>query len=243
MKEFEIEKEDGFFIGPSIIGRNKNLSLTAKGLMYVFFTLPPEWDYSFNGLVSICKEGKHLVRRTINELKEAGFIEISQYRDDKGHYQYKYMVFRKPRLERHLCENSPRPDLRTSVNQHQLNNKKLKDKIDKTKNTVFEHNILSNELIKTGYVDEKEDNLLFLFDELFKKELDKGHSYKELFGAIHYIVPKVISRNFLDEDGNEIENKYGYFKTSLNDNFKKFEATIGELWEDEKNIGDERSER
>ena len=73
--------------------------------------------------------------------------------------------------------------------------------------------------------------------------MDKGHSYKELFGAIHYIVPKVILRNFLDEDGNEIENKYGYFKTSLNDNFKKFEATIGELWEDEKNIGDERSER
>jgi hypothetical protein len=78
MREFEIEKEDGYSVVPSAIGRNMNLSLSTKGLLYVFFTLPPEWDYSFNGLVAICKEQKHALRTTINELKDAGFIEISQ---------------------------------------------------------------------------------------------------------------------------------------------------------------------
>ena len=84
MKEFEIEKIDGYSVVPSSIGREHELSLSAKGLMYVFFTLPPEWDYSFKWLVSICKEQNHALMTTINELKDAGFIEISQYRDEKG---------------------------------------------------------------------------------------------------------------------------------------------------------------
>ena len=29
--------------------------------MYVFFTLPPEGDYSLNGLVAICKEGRDVI--------------------------------------------------------------------------------------------------------------------------------------------------------------------------------------
>lgn len=33
---------------------------------------------------------------------------------------------------------------------------------------------------------------------------------------IHYIVPRVISNNFKDEDGNTIENKFGYFKNAIN---------------------------
>ena len=41
-KEFEIDLKEGYFIAPSPIGRNMDLSLRAKGLMYVFFTLPPE---------------------------------------------------------------------------------------------------------------------------------------------------------------------------------------------------------
>ena len=38
MKEFEIEKEDGYSIVPSSIAKEHDLSLSAKGLMYVFFT-------------------------------------------------------------------------------------------------------------------------------------------------------------------------------------------------------------
>ena len=43
-REFEIDLDEGYFIAPSPIGRNMDLSLRAKGLMYVFFTLPPEWE-------------------------------------------------------------------------------------------------------------------------------------------------------------------------------------------------------
>lgn len=92
MKEFKIEREEGYFVGPSPIGRNKDLSLRAKGLMYVFFTLPPEWDYSLNGLVAICKEGRDVIKNTLSELKKHGYIEISEYRNQKRQIQYKYIV-------------------------------------------------------------------------------------------------------------------------------------------------------
>ena len=239
MKEFEIEKEDGYSIVPASIGRNMNLSLSAKGLMYVFFTLPPEWDYSFKGLVAICKEQKHALRTTINELKEAGFIEISQYRDEKGYFRYKYRVFRKSLNERHLNEFYPTPDYRTSdyrnsENQHQLSIKELKDKIDKTKNGKIEHNILTKELVKEKYLNEKDNNLLFAFDSLFEQEINKGHNAKELFSAIHYIVPRVIERDFKDENGEKIENVYGYFKSALESNFEKLNSMNKEqLFEDD----------
>ena len=82
MKEFKIEREEGYFVGPSPIGRNKDLSLRAKGLMYVFFTLPPEWDYSLNGLVAICKEGRDVIKNTsYSNLKEIIAIYSVKYSD------------------------------------------------------------------------------------------------------------------------------------------------------------------
>ena len=36
--------------------REKKMSLKAKGLLSLMLALPPNWDYSIRGLVSICKE-------------------------------------------------------------------------------------------------------------------------------------------------------------------------------------------
>ncbi len=240
-KEFEIDLEEGYFIAPSPIGRNMDLSLRAKGLMYVFFTLPPEWDYSFAGLVAIVKEGKCAVRTAINELKEAGYIDVELNRGPKGQFKYKYRVHRKPSLEKNLEMNSPTPenrstDNRTSDNQQELNNYKLKDKIDKydkTSKKDLKHNPLTDDLVKQKYISNKDQHELFLFDKLFNEYLSNGKSYMELFGAIHYIVPRVVSRNFIDEDGHKIANKYGYFKNSLESNFRKLENLGKDLYSDE----------
>ena len=59
---------------------------------------------------TICKEGKSAVRNTINELKEAKYIKISQYRSERGYYQYKYTVYRKPYENRDLNKNYPTPE-------------------------------------------------------------------------------------------------------------------------------------
>ena len=47
---------------------------------------------------------------------------------------------------------------------------------------------------------------------------------------IHYIVSRVISNKFKDEDGKEIKNKFGYFKNSIISNINKLNQDIEDLW-------------
>ena len=44
---------------------------------------------------------------------------------------------------------------------------------------------------------------------------------------------RVTSRNFIDEDGNEIKNKYGYFKNAMESNFQKLNSLPQELYPDD----------
>lgn len=233
-REFEIDREEGYFIGPAPIGRNKDLSLRAKGLMYVFFTLPPEWDYSLNGLVAICKEGRDVIKNTLGELKRHGYIEINEYRNRKGQIQYKYIVHRKSFLDERKNNYLPLTEKPSTaepmtVNPLQLNNNKLIDKIDKTKSKDFDHNIFTKKLIKYEFIKE-DDYSSFLFDDLFNKYLEDGYSKRELMMSINYIIPRIISNNYLDEYGNEIVNKYGYFKNAIESNFNKLNNLDKELY-------------
>ena len=96
-------------------------------------------------------------------------------------------------------------------------------KDDKTKISSFfaeEHNRLTLELIETNYINE-EDSQIFYYDGLFEKLLE-DNSYRDLMTMIHYIVPRVISNKFKDEDGNDIKNKFGYFKNAIENSIYRF---------------------
>lgn len=91
-----------------------------------------------------------------------------------------------------------------------------------------EHNILTLELIDRGFI--KDDDIqIFYYDSLFEQLLQDGNSYKDLIKIIHYIVPRVIKRNFKDEDGNIIENKFGYFKNAIISNINKLNMNIEDM--------------
>ena len=92
-----------------------------------------------------------------------------------------------------------------------------------------EHNILTLELIERGYIKE-EDTQIFYYDKLFNNLLKDGNSYKDLLTYIHYIIPRVVSRGFKDEEDNLIENKFGYFKNAIISNIKKLNNQIDDLW-------------
>ena len=92
-----------------------------------------------------------------------------------------------------------------------------------------EHNILTFELINRGYITEN-DIQIFYYDDLFK-ELLQNNSCKDLVQIIHYIVPRVINRQFKDEDGNFIKNRFGYFKNAIISNINRLNVEIDDLWE------------
>lgn len=71
------------------------------------------------------------------------------------------------------------------------------------------------------------------------KELeDKGYLYREKINGVQGlfdIVPRVVSRNFKDEDDYLIENKFGYFKNAIYSNINKLNFDIDSLWDNDLN--------
>ena len=68
---------------------------------------------------------------------------------------------------------------------------------------------------------------------MFNKLLEEDNFYQDLIQIIHYIVPRVVKRNFKDEDGNIIENKFGYFKNSIISNLHRLNLDIDDLGGDD----------
>lgn len=253
MTLFKINKNNDFTVMSNYHLRDKNLSLKAKGLLSFMLSLPDDWDYSLKGLVAICKESRDSIRATLNELKAHNYLEIDKLRGENGVFEYNYLIYEKPSEKRLKIRNPPdtgfpdvdNPDVE---NPTQINTKEQKDIIDKldkmksplnanfseeNKNSILtserleeqeiKHNNLTLELIRLGYINENEVSS-FMYDDLFRDYLSQGRSYRDLYIASNYIVSCVVNNNFLDEAGEEINNKYSYFKKSLKSNFRKLDS-------------------
>lgn len=239
MSVFKIEKTKDYTVMSNYHLRDKNLSYKAKGLLSFMLSLPDDWDYSLNGLCSISKESRDGIRSILRELQEHHYVEIEKVRGDKGYFEYNYLIYEMPHW---IClENEknnpdmeiPHLDIPNVENTTQINTNEQIEKDDKTKISSFfvaeEHNILTLELIDRGYLTEN-DVQIFYYDNLFEQLLKEENSYKDLIQIIHYIIPRVINRNFKDEDGNVIVNKFGYFKNAIIDNINKLNKRNESLW-------------
>ena len=247
MSVFKIEKNKNYKVMSNYHLRDKNLSSKAKGLLSSMLSLPDNWDYSLAGLCSISKESRDGIRSILKELQEHHYVEIEKVRGNKGYFEYNYLIYEIPHfidLENEQnnpdTENphldTPNVEMPTQINTNKINTKKQIDKDDKTKISSFfiseEHNILKLELIERGYIKE-DDTQVFYYDKLFNNLLKDGNSYKDLLTYIHYIIPRVVSRGFKDEEDNPIENKFGYFKNAIISNINKLNNQPDELWKED----------
>ena len=227
MAKFTIEKNKNYTIMSNYHLQDKNLSYKAKGLLSFMLSLPEDWDYSINGLVSISKEGVKAIKNILQELQKCGYLVIKKKQNEIGQFEYEYLIYEYPESQKGDV------DLGEVEKDTQINTKKQIDKDDKTKISSFfvpeEHNILTLELIERGYINEN-DVQIFYYDKLFEQLLEEGNSYKDLVQIVHYIVPRVVNRKFRDEDGNFISNKFGYFKNSMISNIHRLNLDIDDLW-------------
>ncbi len=239
MSEFIVYRNKNFASIPTYHMKDKSLSLKAVGLLSKMLLLPEEWDYSLSGLASLNKDGIDSVRSTLKELSVHNYVEIEKVHSEKGTFKYNYRVFEKPEDKLLYLQNKPdreKPHLvepgldKPSNNINKKNNINNKyDKFDKLdlkalKEEELKHDSLTEQLIEMNYVDSNDYKSLTSLDNLFSNYRDEGHSTKELSNMILYIVPKVIARDFLDEDGEEITNRVGYLKASLDSNWQKFKS-------------------
>ncbi len=244
MSIFKIEKNSNYTVMSNYHLRDRDLSYKAKGLLSFMLSLPDDWDYSLAGLCAISKESRDGIRSMLKELQEHHYVEIEKVRGDKGYFEYNYLIYEVPHfinleneqnnpdMEKPHLDN-PNVDMTTQINTNIINTKNQIDKDDKIKISSFfvpeEHNRLTLELIERGYINE-DDIQIFYYDKLFNELLEEDNSYQDLIQIIHYIVPRVVGKNFRDEDGNVIENKFGYFKNSIISNIHRLNLNIEDLW-------------
>ena len=58
MAVIRVEKQKNYTVMSNYHLQDGNLSLKAKGLLSMMLSLPEDWIYSVEGLVSLCKEGR-----------------------------------------------------------------------------------------------------------------------------------------------------------------------------------------
>jgi len=228
MAVFRVEKNKDFTVMCNYHLRDKRLSLKAKGLLSFMLSLPEDWDYSLTGLASLCKENIKAIRSAIHELEIYGYVVRERKHGELGRFDYDYIIKEIPDVspytqKGHAVEGH-------AVNGIQINTKELNDNIDNTSCEEIHHNILTLELLKCGYLGEEE--YLNSYDNLFESYLSQGYNYSQLYSSIHYVINRLKDRDYKDEYGNNITNKYGYLKTSLQTNFEKFSKNENGLWDD-----------
>jgi hypothetical protein len=119
-----VEKNRNYTVMSNQFLRNKQLSMKAKGLLAVCLSLPDDWDYSINGLVAICKESITAVRNAMKELEAHGYMKINKLQNEKGHFQYEYVIYETPVIENLYVDNADMENLVVD-NQQQLNTNQL----------------------------------------------------------------------------------------------------------------------
>lgn len=82
MPTFRVDRISGYTIMSNYHLRDPSLSLKAKGLLSLMLSLPPEWDYTENGLVQIVAEGRDSVRSAVKELLTAGYLTRERIREN-----------------------------------------------------------------------------------------------------------------------------------------------------------------
>ena len=97
MAVFRVEKNNGYTVMSNHHLRNRALSLKAKGLLSQMLSLPEDWDYTLQGLARINRESIDAIRQAIRELEQAGYIQRSRERDEKGRLRgADYVIFELP---------------------------------------------------------------------------------------------------------------------------------------------------
>lgn len=221
---------------------DKRLDPEGKGYLIYMLRKPDNWKFNYKSIQNDLNVGERNVRTNINKLKALNYLKIDKFKNEKGIYEYIYTVYEIP-FDMDLkneyypgirCEGVDSEDLHTDTDI--INTNINKDKEDKQYTSSFfnsnEHNRLTLELIKKGYID-KDDLQIYYYDDYFEDLIKQGNTYRDLISVFNYVTSRVIDRDFIDEDGYEIKNKFGYLKNSINSNINKINNMPDELYSDD----------
>lgn len=161
MAVFRVHKTKNYTLMSNHHLRDKNLSLKAKGLLSVMFSLPDSWNYSIPGLCAILKENETAVKSTIKELKATGYLVVDKKKpckeEGRSKFEYIYNIYETPQEvpNNDIIQESPQQGienlpLETPGVEHHPHNKRTDiSTTDKSITDTSKDFILSNKETKT----------------------------------------------------------------------------------------------
>ena len=109
MATFRVNKTKDYTVMSNNHLRDMNLTLKAKGLLSMMLSLPEDWNYSVEGLKTICKENETAIKSALKELKKFGYLVITKQmptKENGGKYEYVYNIYEVPqKAEKQDVEN------------------------------------------------------------------------------------------------------------------------------------------
>jgi len=140
MKIFRVVKDQNYTTINNTIFKDKSISCKSKGFFATIMSLPPDWDFSVNGIKQILLEGKTSIYSSIDELEEHGYLTKIRSRDEKGNMcGIEYTFYETPmNKETHPHSGFPYVDNPHADNQPQLSTNIIKDLNNKTNAIDFD---------------------------------------------------------------------------------------------------------
>lgn len=137
MSVIRVNNTKGFTAMSNYHFQDKEISLKAKGLLGLMLSLPSNWDYSVNGLVTIVKENKAAVQSALKELEEHKYLKRTRVQDETGRFDYVYDIYEKPYdklpCTENRCTDIQCTEVRCTENQPQINTNKQNTNKQNTK--------------------------------------------------------------------------------------------------------------
>ena len=90
------EKKDNFTEMNSYLLKDKEISFSAKGMLAYMLHNKKDWKYYISQLSNASTDGKTKVISILEELEEKKYLIRKKFRDEKGRFKYKFMVFDMP---------------------------------------------------------------------------------------------------------------------------------------------------
>lgn len=135
MAVIRVHKTKDYTVMSNTHFREKKMTLKAKGLLSLMFSLPDDWDYSIAGLTTLSKDGKDGVMSALKELEDFGYLKRTRLNDEKGKFAgYDYDIFEQPQSEKPYAEN-PNTDKPNTENPPQYITKQLNTNTSNTDTT------------------------------------------------------------------------------------------------------------
>lgn len=130
---FRQDKLRDFTVIRNAIFKDYTLSAKAKGVACQLLSLPPTWDYSVRGLVTLFNDGEASIRSALTELEEHGYLRREQVREEGKFGKSVYVISDTLAIEKPYVEN-PLAVNPSAGNPPQLNTKESNTKELTTKN-------------------------------------------------------------------------------------------------------------